>query len=459
MYALTAASQVRPPFDSPISRLAPEILTKIWGQVPRASLARIVQVSKTWGATAMGITYLWDHLEFTPGYTPHDHHIAMAWLARAKTLPLTIRIMVTNECPSSYLVDIFQVLAKFCGQIRGLSITAPEHATNNILTFLRTDNFCNLQRLSLFMESSWGFVQFGEHPTNEDSEFQRLSLPQLTTLYCTNPPFIFPTAIPNNITEIVLGPNSAPDMIPWQTMAPALQSTPHLAKLGFHGLMPSLPPPSSLIRPSPISLLALTCLSLRRVHPDSFARFFRVLVAPLLTDLTLEIRANDQVVGSHPEELASLLYDPEFAQRFTTLHIQNLLPLRGDTSFFHQFSNLETLSVNFQHRYGVPPWFWNDLADPKRGGPTFLPRLRHLSLADMAPGNAQELVLLRQQASQPQLECLELLFFKAADVFTARTPTWSYWLASNVRRLIIPASIDISRGHSAFSLFETVNLI
>ncbi|KAJ7139008.1 hypothetical protein C8R44DRAFT_727127 [Mycena epipterygia] len=39
------------------------------------------------------------------------------------------------------------------------------------------------------------------------------------------------------------------------------------------------------------------------LHPDSFTRFLHVLVAPLLSGLTLEIRPNDLVVGSHPEEL------------------------------------------------------------------------------------------------------------------------------------------------------------
>ncbi|KAJ7679865.1 hypothetical protein B0H17DRAFT_1206368 [Mycena rosella] len=69
-------NSVLPPYGAPIARLAVELLTEIWGQVPHAELAKILQVSKGWYNTAIEISSLWKELEFGPDYTLEDLVIA-----------------------------------------------------------------------------------------------------------------------------------------------------------------------------------------------------------------------------------------------------------------------------------------------------------------------------------------------------------------------------------------------
>ncbi|KAJ7476403.1 hypothetical protein B0H11DRAFT_2235160 [Mycena galericulata] len=421
-----------PSYGSPFSQLAPELLTEIWSLVPRASLVQILQVSKTWKEQACEITSLWAHLDFGPRYIPEDLSIAERWIERAKTRKLSITVIMTSECAWDHLLPLFQSLSKISSQLCQLSIEAPDYASPHILSFLLANSFHSLKSLSTLLKCQWRLTPNGRLPSETGDGFTELCLPELAALYCANIPFIFPATIPNQLTEIVFGPYVSEDMLSLTQLGPALESAPLLSRLGFYGLLPAIPPASTLNPPCPIDLPSLTHLSLRRVHPDSFSRFIRLIAAPFLTALTLELRSAD-IEGS-TEELDDLLLDADFVGRLTTFNIQAMWPLTS--TFFCQFSNVETLRLNFHN--SLDTGFWDILA----GQPAFLPSLRNLTLADVNPGHVQELVHLRILAKQRRLECLELLFFRAQDVQRARSPAWSYWLESSVDQLTIPANVS-----------------
>ncbi|KAJ7161796.1 hypothetical protein C8R43DRAFT_1123516 [Mycena crocata] len=209
--------------------------------------------------------------------------------------------------------------------------------------------------------------------------------------------------------------------------------------------MPSLAPPSALLHPPPITLPALTHLSFRRVHPDSLARFIRILVAPFLTGLTLEMRSWDLGKETSMAEVHSLLSDHEFTRRLTILNLFAFAPDIPAT-FFLPFSNLKTLRLNFHN--GLKDEFWATFSDA-----TTMPQLRHLSLVNVPSGHVQELVHSRQLASQPRLESLELLFSSAKDADDASSPAWCVWLASSVLHFKNPRHVDFSAVSVAFEEF------
>ncbi|KAJ7474223.1 hypothetical protein FB451DRAFT_1466875 [Mycena latifolia] len=456
-------NQVLPPYGSPISTLAVELLTEIWGKLPRASLAQILQVSKGWRNMAEGIPCLWVNLDFGPRYTEADLATAQRWSKRAKPLKLVVTITMDATCPPGHLFPIFHAIQPLSARIRHLSLHAPDHTAPAVHNLLASHLFHGLEYLSILLQCESIFIQYGRLPSHESAAFNRLSLPNLITLHCANFPFIFPVSSPANLTELVMGPYVSDSMVAWKQLAPILESAPSLSRLGFRGIMPSLPPPTALLPSDPIHLPALTSLSFRRVHPDSLARFVRILVAPLLTGLTLELRAIDLRSNMPTTELTALLHDPEFVQQLQTLNIQALWPLTSHGAFFRHFSQLETLRLNIGDSLsgdGLSANFWDNLADPDTDGPASMPRLRHLTLANMQPGHVQELILLRQRASQPSLHVLELLFFRAEEASLARSRTWSGWLSSAVGHLKIPPHIvDASESACTFGLFETVQLI
>ncbi|KAJ7161794.1 hypothetical protein C8R43DRAFT_1123514 [Mycena crocata] len=178
--------------NSPISHLAVELLTQIWGNVPRASLAQILQVSQGWYTDAIAITYLWNYLVFGPQYSLNDLAVAQQWIARAQGLKLTVGITMTPECPQDHLIPIFHMLSSCSQKLRALFITAPDDTAGNVVHFLSENSFDWVQILSVMLESELNYSPYGRLPMGTTDTIHHLPFPRLAKLHCTNIPLIFP---------------------------------------------------------------------------------------------------------------------------------------------------------------------------------------------------------------------------------------------------------------------------
>ncbi|KAJ7649097.1 hypothetical protein DFH06DRAFT_1332118 [Mycena polygramma] len=436
--------------SSPISHLAIELLTEVWGAVPRQALSQILGVSKTWHDTATHIPSLWNTLDFGPHCTLDDLDVAQQWITRAQNRPLVVTVNVTRNSVLASLVPIFDLLAPpVCDQIQHFSVSAPESAVLDTYQYFTENTFGQLQSLSVLIATDLGHFAVNRPEAGSiiptDSAF-----PHLTKVHFANMPFIF--SAPFHLTELVLGAYSSDDVLIESILAVILPHFRSLSRLGLHQQMLNLPSPSSLIPHPAMSLPLLTHLSMRGVHMDSLARFIRLLDAPLLTELTLSVNRWDLRPEDSSEELTELLRDTSFTHRLTALNLQSLDPFANDNSFFRYFENIQTLRLNFRYE-GLSPSFWDTLANPEHDGPTFLPNLQNLSLAGVPAGHAQELVYLRERVQQPRLKLLELVFFRAEDVLDARSPAWSTWLSSHVNTLVVPPFVERSAQLQSFHLF------
>ncbi|KAJ6472120.1 hypothetical protein C8R47DRAFT_1221893 [Mycena vitilis] len=436
--------------SSPISHLAIELLTEVWGALPRHTLSRILGVCKAWHDTATRVPSLWNTLDFGPHCTLGDLDVAQQWIERAHTRPLVVTINLTGDSVLTSLLPIFNLLAPpICGRIQHFSVSAPESAARDAYQYLTENTFGQLQSLSVLLATDLGrfavYVPEAGSIISTDSVF-----PRLTKVHFANMPFIF--SAPFYLTELVLGAYSSDDVLIESILALILPHFQSLSRLGLHQQMLNLPSPSSLIPHPTMSLPLLTHLSMRGVHMDSLTRFIRLLDAPLLTELTLSLNRWDLRADDSSQELTDLLRDTSFTDRLTALNLQCLDPFATDNSFFRYFKNIQTLRLNFRYQ-GLATSFWDTLANPEQDGPTFLPNLQNLSLAGVPPGHAQELVYLRERVQQPRLKRLELVFFRAQDVLDAQSPAWSTWLSSHVDSLVVPPFVERSAQLQSFRLF------
>ncbi|KAJ7183846.1 hypothetical protein C8R46DRAFT_1308970 [Mycena filopes] len=445
--------QTATPLPDYIHRLAPETLGEILSELPRVSLSQILQLSQFWRALATGTPHLWSYLDFGPNYTLDDLARALLWVERARARKLVVTIHVRAARAGEYggLLPIFRTLSSFSAQIRDISIAAPDTASSAIFPFLANNHFTQLQTFSAGFES----LMFSGRPNfGLDAAAPALqvvhTLPNLAVLHMANIPFF--TTPHSRITELVLGPYRSQDMLSLDDITSMLQQIPLLSRLGFYRQMPSCPPLSLLLPATPITLPHLAHLSFRRINPDTLAHFVRRLTMPLFAELTLELHDGDLEDAETIEELAALLVDGSFTSRITVLNLHGLPTFDEEGAFLRQLHNVSTLRLSFFA--GLPATFWDRIADPREGGPTLMPALQHLSLANVHPGHVQELISVRKGAGQPQLQTLELFFSTEPDVLEARSPAWSWWLSANVDCLAIPLHISSSSARlQPFGLF------
>ncbi|KAJ6470687.1 hypothetical protein DFH09DRAFT_1344413 [Mycena vulgaris] len=225
------------------------------------------------------------------------------------------------------------------------------------------------------------------------------------------PPF-WPASTPHGIhlTEVVLGiqmPGSTPKLT---ELKMALESAPLLTRLGFYSEFPYTPPEEPLVSAGQllISLPALTSLSVRHLPTDFLGHLLAMLVVPNFSDLTIawdlrEIAPGQNVTNARPVDQ---LHRLELSSALRRLKIHSLSQA-CDPTFFQPFHNLQTLGLDFSS-VALSAQFWAALVDLTTHGPTFLPKLQHLTLVGIDVIHAQEIVLLRQKAGQLPLQ-LELV--------------------------------------------------
>ncbi|KAJ7674051.1 hypothetical protein DFH06DRAFT_1319159 [Mycena polygramma] len=421
------------PQQTSFASLAPEIVTIIWSDLPRPSKTHLLSVCRAWNVEAEQDKFLWTDLSFGPASTKNDLPVASKWLLRSGSLPLSVTILRDpKEIEGARktvvpLTDIFSTLAPASERIQTLFIDGSHTNAELVNTFLCANYFAHVTSLAIVLESHWMTIihdgvaaaaTLAHHPPI----FHPLNLPLVHTLHVSNFPFFWPTA-PGLITEVVLGPTTTfrPSLGQLKT---ALESAPTLQRLGFLREFAGLRLAELATEGASISLPSLHTLSLRNTPPECFQPFLSILNAPMFTALVIALGHD---VGRGEDEISHFigeLQSPSTVSRLRALTIQ-ALDHPCPPSFFAAFHELEVLRLDFSSG-ALSNDYWMAIADPVHAP---LPALRELSVVNIYPPQAQEVVLLRSRAGQQKLQHLELSV-PLDQVPRVRSPKYVVGLAS-----------------------------
>ncbi|KAJ7809777.1 hypothetical protein B0H14DRAFT_2607824 [Mycena olivaceomarginata] len=172
----------------------------------------------------------------------------------------------------------------------------------------------------------------------------------------------------------------------------------------------------------------LLSVTIERGVRHCFRPFISLLDIPRFNDLTIALDEPQWSEDENASELLLQLQDPFIPHRLRKLSIQSLAH-PCDTAFFTSFPALDTLGLDFSLT-ALTKEYWVALVDRTVAAPRALPNLQKVTLVDVHPTHAQQLILLRDQAGQARLESLQL-FLARESAATARKPKWSAWLAKH----------------------------
>ncbi|KAK7063465.1 hypothetical protein R3P38DRAFT_2818659 [Favolaschia claudopus] len=247
--------------------------------------------------------------------------------------------------------------------------------------------------------------------------------------------------------EVIFGPTGGIRPTPLQ-FKEALESSPNLERLGFIRELMGMDQQD--LSGLTVVLPALTTLAFHNTPPSLLYPLLSAFDMARFTTILIALSAGDGHDGDHPTQLITTLHDPFIASRIQSLTIQSLA-YPCEPSFFAPFTALQTLALDFSR--SLPREYWTALADPACGGPERLPDLRNLHLVNIQPAQAQEIVMLRRNANQANLRCLELHLFHL-DAQHARRRQWSAWLQTNVSTFSIYDIADARTYHQSSRFFS-----
>ncbi|KAJ7799264.1 hypothetical protein B0H14DRAFT_3788148 [Mycena olivaceomarginata] len=364
-------------------------------------MTAVLLVSQIWKKVAEGAPYLWTNIVFGPAATPYDLLVAKQWLTRSKHLLLSVTIERDLTPPNRRLGSI---------RIQTFVLRGP-HTTWSAVQGLLGASFPVLQTLIVVLDPHWITI-LHEHaaPSNGTPAFHPVDLPLLRTLHLSRFSILWPSEC-SHLTEIVLGHVSSLNATLVQ-LKTALESSPVLERLGFYQQILGLDATALAVD---ISIFLPSC----------FRPFISLLDIPRFNDLTIALDEPQWSEDENASELLLQLQDPFIAHRLRKLSIQSLAH-PCDTAFFTSFPALDTLGLDFSLT-ALTKEYWVALVDRTVAAPRALPNLQKVTLVDVHPTHAQQLILLRDQAGQAQLESLQL-FLARESAATARKPKWSAWL-------------------------------
>jgi hypothetical protein len=418
-------------------------------------MTAVLLVSQIWKKVAEGAPYLWTNIVFGPAATPHDLLVAKQWLTRSKHLLLSVTVerdLTQTEGSDRVVVpvtDILSTIRPTSTRIQTFVFRGP-HTTWSAVQGLLGASIPVLQTLIVVLDPHWITI-LHEHaaPSNGTPAFHPVDLPLLRTLHLSRFSILWPSEC-SHLTEIVFGHVSSLNATLVQ-LKTALESSPVLERLGFYQQILGLDATALAVDIS-IFLPSLTALSFRHTPPSCFRPFISLLDIPRFNDLTIALDEPQWSEDENASDLLLQLQDPFIAHRLRKLSIQSLAH-PCDTAFFTSFPALDTLGLDFSLT-ALTKEYWVALVDRTVAAPRALPNLQKVTLVDVHPTHAQQLILLRDQAGQARLESLQL-FLARESAATARKPKWSAWLAKHVdvfRIREFASTLEPRKGRGAFEV-------
>ncbi|KAJ7197818.1 hypothetical protein GGX14DRAFT_667663 [Mycena pura] len=359
---------------------------------------------------AITMPLLWTDFHFGPRSTLADISVFQQWLGYSGGLPLKV-VIFQPPSRSEPTLNVSTILRTFVSnhvpqRLRSLFILSVEHHFLIIRTFLTTRDFPSMEFLSVQLESDH-YKPFENHILTRQAEnFRSIGLPIISTLHvCGLTPLI-----PLNrllLREIVLG--GIQSSASAGELKNTLESIPMLLRLGFYRSLPDLNISSSY----QIRLPTLTSLSLRYLHSHAIQSVLSIFDMPQLNGFTLSYHHSIRHGPPEaPQDVLTSLRQPRIASRLRTLNLQSLEP-SCMADFFQPFTDLDTLRIDFSDVFGVvDSSVWFSLLNY----PAHLPSLRHLTLVNVYPTKAHELVSRRQNQAQPRLKLLQLRLPRRAAI-------------------------------------------
>ncbi|KAJ6450287.1 hypothetical protein C8R45DRAFT_1128088 [Mycena sanguinolenta] len=239
------------------------------------------------------------------------------------------------------------------------------------------------------------------------------------------------------------GPHTNTEII-WPLLSlgysfPRLQTLAIILEAHFNTIVQHGAPTVATLSTHPAIFLPIDSPSLRSLHLSNFPAIWPA-PAPSVTSILLQ----DLVLGQISEHSPSLL-EPKQALESA--------PLLKRLGFYHQ---LESLSLYFS-ALGLQHHYWEALtatgSESGGGGVISLPGLLTLTLLDVPPVLAQQLVFLRAHSKQRKLRTLELLLTDN-EARNANTIQWSAWLRKHVDELSIVNICRLSSHKLKRGVFE-----
>ncbi|KAF8180935.1 hypothetical protein K438DRAFT_1976390 [Mycena galopus ATCC 62051] len=418
-----------------ISSFPVEIMTEIWkylGQSP-SDLGRVVQVSKSWHE-AVRVPVLWRTIRITESTDPE---LLRTWVSRAGRSGLLIYInfrrartavWLSHTAPIDYpakFIAIMDILKPRSENWIHLQIYGPHY----LHTLLKSDlpsslPLLRLEYLSLSLDHPHDPA--ASSPPSEDFIFPQ-NLPLTTAEIVAYPMFWghFPF---QQLTHLTLGQFTDHSPLDWNVFAEAMALSPNVVSLGLVGQIPTTLPDDMML---PLNLLSVKHISLGLIPTNKLLLLRRMLHAPQLDSLALNLSSDDYM----PSVLLHFLEElPAWAPHLATLALESLGVEGGAQvsvpAFFLRHSTLTTLRLNLDR---LPASFWHALV----GGaadPQVLPQLEEIAFVDCPIHSVQELLLLRIRAGKP----ISRLSIHMTNHFPeASSPRSKTWLIDHTKSLFL----------------------